>query len=43
VDVGSAGLGKKYAEAWRNGTQGRWEKAWKAAQTRVDQMPYPVP
>ncbi len=41
VDVGSAGIGKQQAEAWRKAVEVRWEKAWKEAQTRVDRMPYP--
>jgi hypothetical protein len=43
VDVGSAGIGKQQADAWRKATGKRWEKAWKKAQARVDKRPYPRP
>jgi hypothetical protein len=41
VGVGTSGLGMEQAKAWREGTQERWEEAWKEAQSRVDRMPYP--
>jgi hypothetical protein len=42
-DAASAARGKGDADAWRSGSEQRWNKLWQEAQQEVEAAPYPAP